>query len=548
MSQVASSGPEHRPVVRTSLGDVRGLADAVTGITRFLGIPYADVPTGDLRFRPPAPARPWNGIRDASRFGDVSAQPFDPREAPLDDYFDGPPPATAPAWVGSEDCLTLNVWTSLQKPLRPLVIWIHGGANWLEGSRLSVYDGGMLAARGGVVVASLNYRLGLFGFLDVSGLGGEEYRGTHSLGLMDQLAAIEWLAANASAFGADGGNITLVGESAGSMDISWLLTTGRLPAGVRRTVLMSGIAGLPGVGGGGERSFYQETEGRRQAAEVWDLLQIRSMDELLQASTEDLLTRLTAALPQRDMLFFWDSLFYPRIDGKLLRETPFEFVASGKAKHLQLMIGATAYEMGLWLMWDSQLDHRPARELAARLPGLAPDFIDTLAVRYAKAFPSETGGMQLLGDAMFVMPGVLLAQSQDAAGGSAWLYEFAWSFGDSRMRASHAADVGFFLGTWRSRGAEALIGAAQDASDEKRRAMLSDMLQDMLLNFVACGEPGELRSGEALIPWPRYDQERRAVMRFDVTSEVLYDPHAERRSWWLTEVYATQRVRSADPG
>ena len=543
-----SAGSVGRPVVRTSSGAVRGLTDTATGISRFLGIPYAAAPVRESRFRPPEPVRSWNSTRDAGRFGEVCAQPFDPHEAPLSDYFEGPPPSAVPQWVGSEDCLTLNVWTTLSAQPRALIIWIHGGANWLEGSRLSVYDGAALAARGDVVFASINYRLGLFGFLDVSGLGGDAYRGSHSLGLMDQLAAIQWLADNAAQFGADPQNITLVGESAGSMDISWLLTTGRLPPGVRRAVLMSGVAGVPGVGGNVGGSFYDEKEGRRQAAEVWDLLQVGSMDELLQATTQDLLTRLTRAVPQRDMLFFWDSLFYPRIDGRLLKETPFDFVARGKARDLQLMIGSTAYEMGLWLLWDPQLDRRAPRDLALRIPGLAPDIAAALSSRYERIYSPETGGMQLLSDAMFVMPGLYLAQSQSMAGGSAWLYEFGWCIDDPRLRAAHAADVGFFLGTWRSPGAQMLIGAPRNAADESRWAALGESLQDALLNFARVGDPAARASGELATPWPRYDPQQRAVMRFEANPRVVYDPHGERRAWWLEEVYARSGARSADPG
>jgi len=536
-------------VILTSSGPLLGSRNEHTGVWRFVGIPYAVPPVGVRRFRPPTPPAAWSNPRDASRYGAAAAQCFDPYEAPLGDYYDDEVPRDVPRWVGSEDCLTLNVWTRLTAGARrPVIIWIHGGANWLEGSRLSAYDGAPLSALGDLVVFSINYRLGIFGFLDVSVLGGAEYAGTHSLGLLDQLAAIEWIAANAGAFGGDPDNMTLVGESAGSMDISWLLTTGRLPAGVRRAMLMSGVAGVPGVATHPGHSFYSEAEGQRQARELFALLKIDSMDTLISASTATLLERMADAIPRQDMLFFWDSLFYPRIDGRLLRETPFEFVARGGCRDVAMLIGWTSYESGLWTLWDDHLDRRAAGELADRLPALPAGVAAPLARLYDQATPPlERPGMQLLTEAMFVMPTLLLAESQTRSGGHCWLYEFDWQVDDPRLRATHAADIGFFLGTWTSRGVQSLIGAPRDQADAQSRETLAKQLMNVVCTFAGRGEPGAMQSGGEAIAWPAYQLSTRPVMHLDLRPRLVCDPYAVRRQWWMRHVYESQPVAGERP-
>jgi len=526
-----------------------GTRDARTGVWRFLGIPYAAPPVGARRFKPPAPAPAWSAPRDASRYGPAAAQVFDPFEAPLGDYYDDDAPRAVPRWVGSEDCLTLNVWTRLTPAARrPVLIWIHGGANWLEGSRLSAYDGGPLAAFGDLVVCSINYRLGIFGFLDVSVLGGAEYGGTHSLGLLDQLAAIEWIAANAAAFGGDPDHLLLVGESAGAMDISWLLTTGRLPRGVRRAMLMSGVAGVPGVATHAGHSFYAEAEGQRQARELLAVLAIDSMEALLSTPTATILERMAAAIPTRDMLFYWDSLFYPRVDGTLLRETPFDYVARGACRDIALLIGWTSHEIRLWTLWDELLAQRGAAELAGRLPALPPTLPPALAALYETALPPlDRPGLQLLTEAMFIMPSLQLAEAQTRAGGRCWLYEFAWEVADPRLRATHAADVGFWLGTHASRGVQALIGASRDAAEVQSRAALATRLMHVLTEFAARGEPGMVEGEDGPHAWPAYELATRPVMRLDRQAQLVSDPYASRRRWWMQHVYDGQALPAEPP-
>src|SRR5437764_2016161 len=190
-------------IVETTTGAVEGrLKD---GIFDFRGIPYAAPPVGELRFRPPQPVEPWAGVRDATRFGPMAPQ----TTGAMETMFGAAPPAM------DEDCLSLNVWTpAADDGKRPVMVWIHGGA-FLFGTGATPWYDGRSFARDGVVLVTINYRLGAFGFLHVDGQGNN--------GILDQVAALEWVRDNIAAFGGDPGNVTAFGESAGAMSVGTLL-------------------------------------------------------------------------------------------------------------------------------------------------------------------------------------------------------------------------------------------------------------------------------------------------------------------------------------
>jgi para-nitrobenzyl esterase len=523
----SASTPGPDPLVSTSGGWVRGIVQT-PGVLAFLGIPYAEPPVGARRFRPPEPVRPWWEIRDADRFGPAAAQVFDPHEARLEEIQDGPVTTPPPAHVGSEDCLTLNVWTpAADDARRPVIVFLHGGANWLESSRLRAYHGDSFVRRGDVVFCSINYRLGVFGFLDLSEAGLD---GCHSNGLRDQLLALEWIHANIAAFGGDPDNITVMGESAGSMDLSWLLTTGRLEGRIRRAVLMSGVAGVPGLAETSAGSYYTPDMAREQSRELLALPGCRSATELVGLDTATLLERQAAAVPSRDMLFYWDSLFYPRVDGAFIPRTPFAHAQRGGFGGVDLLVGSTGYEAGLWLLWDAGLDQHSPAALCERLPHFPKDRRAEAAALYDRVFAAEppgVRGMQLVGDAMFVVPGIALAEAHAAAGGRSWLYQFQWEVPDSPLRSTHAADLFFFFDHVRLPGAVDLIGEPKDTADEDERRALAARMQSALIGFARSGDPG----------WPAYEPSQRQVMLFNRQDAVESDPFRERREWWLRNIY-----------
>lgn len=218
------------PSVETSCGRLRGRAEG--GLCVFRGIPYARAPLGPLRHRPPAPCEPWPGVRDATRFGPA---------APQDAGALGPMMKLGIERT-SEDCLTLNVWTpAIDAGRRPVLVWIHGGAFILGAGSQFLYDGAALARRGDVVVVTINYRLGAFGFLRLRDAQGKLLASGNE-GLLDQVAALEWVQREIAAFGGDPGCVTVFGESAGAMSCATLLGTPRAQGRFHRAILQSGSA------------------------------------------------------------------------------------------------------------------------------------------------------------------------------------------------------------------------------------------------------------------------------------------------------------------
>lgn len=216
-------------------GTVRGSTVTAEGarVHRFLGVPYAEPPTGPLRFRPPLPATPRQGVRDCTAPGPASPQ--NP-ESPA-------PPGQKPRAWSEQGCLNLNIWTpGKEGPARPVLVWLHGGA-YVSGSNSDgMYDGGRLAAATDTVVVTVNYRLGALGFLHLADVVGGGYEDSSNLGLLDQLEALRWVKGNIDAFGGDPENVTLFGESAGAAAIGTLLGMPSSAGLFRRAIMQSGTA------------------------------------------------------------------------------------------------------------------------------------------------------------------------------------------------------------------------------------------------------------------------------------------------------------------
>jgi len=194
-------------VVKTKAGRIEGSYE--DGLCIFRGVPYAEPPLGDLRWMPPQPARPWDGVRPAKEFGPIAPQnllvggPIVHVEQPQD-----------------EDCLFLNIWTpGLDNARRPVMVWIHGGAFTLGSGSDAMYNNGLLSKRGNIVLVTINYRLGMLGFLRLKDVTGGKIPATGNEGLMDQVVALQWVRENIAAFGGDPANVTVFGESAGGMSI-----------------------------------------------------------------------------------------------------------------------------------------------------------------------------------------------------------------------------------------------------------------------------------------------------------------------------------------
>lgn len=522
------------PVVTTSAGSIAGVREEGVRLCKFLGIPYAEPPLGELRFKPPMPKKPWAGTLDASRFGPAGPQVFDPTEGNWFE-FTGEKGGVGGNWVGSEDNLVLNIWTPApDESRRPVVVWVHGGANWLESSRLATYHGDRLAARGDVVFVSINYRLGVFGWLDISVLGGNAYEGSHSNGLRDQMLALRWIRDNIAAFGGDPENITVMGESAGSIDLSWLLANGQLDGIARRVVLMSGIAGLPGLSGD-LRTGFTPAWAQQQARDFLGLMGVSSLPELLTLTTGQIMERVVAINRDHDTLLLMDSQFWPRTLPDFAPADPFR---AGGGGDIDVMIGYTAYEMGLWLTWDETLDKHPSSWAAGKIRDFDPALQGKAVALYDSCFSSDTPGsrgMHMMGDSIFVMPSLWFADQRARSGGNVWMYQFDWQT-DPRRRALHAADQTFLFDKHETDAGRHLLGMPEDEENRAARAALTAAMQDAVLAFARHGDPNRHKNRN-LPEWPRYGEQERAVMSFDLKCRITKDPAKDRRVWWYEHIY-----------
>src|SRR5437868_2199486 len=238
MMHIAAHGPPGRPRVTVDTGTLEGSTDSASGVLVFRGIPYAAPPLGDLRWKPPQPAARWRGVRPADRLGQncMQGQPF----SDIDPFAAGV----------SEDCLYLNVWTSAvdqSAPKRPVMVWIHGGGFFAGFGGEERHNGARLAQKGAVVV-TINYRLGAFGFLAHSALAAESPRhAAGNYGLLDQIAALQWVKRNIARFGGDPTRVTIFGESAGGMSVGSLIASPLAKGLFQRAILESGTGVSIGI-------------------------------------------------------------------------------------------------------------------------------------------------------------------------------------------------------------------------------------------------------------------------------------------------------------
>ncbi len=529
----------HMQIIHTTSGPLVGTGGAADGVERFLGIPFAEPPVGALRFKPPVAKAPWHETLQATRFGAASMQVSYPGQD-ISEYSDDPAQYGQP-YFGSEDCLSLNIWRPAA-PLaekRPLFIWVHGGANHLEGSRSQHYDGTELCRQGDIVFASVNYRLGPFGFLDVSALGGLDYRGSSCNGLRDQLLGIEWILDNAAAFGADPGNVTIAGESAGGMDISWLLASGRLKGRIKRAILMSNVKGPAGFGENPETlSRHDPQFSQTIARDLLQRLDFKDFADFREASGDTIFARIADIASAEDAIFSLDALFYPCADETFSPLEPFRAVRGGALDGIDLMIGYTNYEAGLWLTFDPGMLDWPAQKMADRFGNLAPGVKAEVVGAYRGFYPGETEGelgIRIMSDCGFVAPITWFAEEAATAGSRVWLYRFDWEV-DERLKAMHAADLPFFFARPNDAAAAHLIGDPADDVAAEERARLGRIFSRFVLSFARYGDPNAARDADAP-DWPTYELATRPTMRLAPESRVAGDPDAERRQWWTERVY-----------
>jgi para-nitrobenzyl esterase len=475
-----------------------------SGVRAYLGVPFAAPPVRERRWQAPAPAEKWSGVRYALRTAPECIQTL--RSPDINHYFGEE--------ATSEDCLYLNIWAPMSgtpSARKPVLVWIYGGGFTVGSASMANYSGEALAAQG-VVYVSIAYRLGALGFMAHPELTSESHEhASANWGLLDQIAALEWIRRNIAQFGGDPSNVTIMGQSAGSMAVS-LLQASPLARGLfQRAVGMSGASFATGDAGGVQPLGAAEEGGMRlqRELEAASLAKMRSLsaDRILQAQL---------AVPQR---------YGPVIDGHFLPKTPAEIFAAGQQSDVPIMIGFTRDESFSDLARATTLEQY--RDTAERLYGSAsrkllelyPASDDASARRAATDAARDSSVASQ-------MHRWALAQ---AATGKAPVYGYLFSrahpyvpgitFSDHDPRtvgAYHTADVPYWLGTLESLN---LFRKTRDWGDADRA--LSDVMSGALVAFATSGDPN--RAGAA--DWPRYTPQREQLIEFGETSKRIEWPN-----------------------
>ncbi|HEY7438275.1 MAG TPA: carboxylesterase/lipase family protein [Acidimicrobiia bacterium] len=484
------------PIATTTAGNVRGKLRE--GIKIFRGIPYAAPPVGERRFRPPAPVEPWTEVLDAIHAGPVAPQ----NESPLEKSMGAPPPR----WDEAR-CLTLNVWTpALDGAKRPVLFWIHGGA-FLNGSGATpIYDGTRFAEHGDVVVVTINYRLGTFGFLHLDEIFGDEVQGSGNAGILDQVAALEWVRDNIAAFGGDPGNVTIFGESAGGMSVGTLLGLPKAQGLFHKAIAQSGAS-----------SFAASSRSATAVARrILDSAGVSTIEELRTAPAEQFLGAQEQAFGRRG----GELPFRPVIDGVYLPELPLEAIRAGSGA-VPTIAGTTRDEMQLFLGLQLRMGDAPTELLAKRLQATFGEGTDTALAVYRANRPGASERdltSAVLTDATFRIPAIRLAEAQAGNGVPAFMYWFTFESTafDGILKSCHALELPFVWDALDRPGLAMLTG------DSPARQPLADAMHAAWLRFARTGDPG----------WPRYATTSRTTQRFDTTLELVDDPDGTEREVW----------------
>ena len=491
------------PLVKILPGALRGRER--DGVLLFAGIPYAAPVTGARRWAAPEPHEGWSGMRDARRFGPAAPQ------------RPGTGLTAAPhAW--DEDCLTLNVTTpALDDARRPVLFWIHGGGFLTGKGGIPWYDGSSFARRGDVVTVTVNYRLGALGFAHLAALA-PELASTGLLGLLDQIAALEWVRDQIAAFGGDPARVTIAGESAGAMSVGTLLGMPRARGLFRAAIAQSGAA--------------HHHLSAAQAGEVADVLLAelavpRATDALRALSVDAILDaqdRTQAVLAKRRGAggVIATMAFQPVVEGDALPAPPLEAVRDGATRGIPLLVGTNADETTLF--GYHLFDEARLARLAAKIfpnPEAALD-------RYRRARPGASAGelaTALSTDQIFRIPATRLCEAHSAAGGSAFAYLFTWrSRGFAgRLGATHALEIPFAFHTLGRPGVAAFLGPGPLPT------ALADAVHAAWTAFLHRGDPGCDGLGAE---WPGFAAERRAVMELGDRIGARDDPGADERRLW----------------
>ena len=480
-----SLAPTSSVTVRAPCGRLRG--EQSHGVNVFRGVPFAEPPLGPLRFCAPARMKSWSGTRDATQFVAAAMQ------------------AGEPGIKQSEDCLYLNIWAPQGKGPYPVYVWIHGGG-FTGGYSFAPMFYGTELAQAGIILVTVAYRLGVFGFLDVEPLLGASYAGSANNGVRDLIEALTWVQKNIAAFGGDPTRVTVGGQSAGAKLTGILLGVPSAQPLFNQAISESGgaervadRAGSQAVARGFGKTWSSRAEGK--------------IANLLTAPAAQLIET------QRRFIETWQQHFPLRaeIDGTILPRRPVETITAGSSLHKRLLLGTNREESASFL--GPHPAHDPGSADLGNLP--AAQFNEVLQ-KYRAVYPQMTDEQMRIRAATaeeYWVPSTRVADAFVNGGGTAWMYrlDYAESIGPLRGYAHHSLELHL---VWDRPSAQVENSAAE--------VELAREMDHAWIAFLRGAAP----ASAGLPEWPEYTRNARDTMVFDIESRVEKSPqNAELRLW-----------------
>ena len=490
-------------IIETKSGKVKGYSEK--GVEIFKGIPYAEPPIGDLRFRPPVAKESWDGVLDATKYGPCAFQGY----IIFEEMFGKLGPE-------SEDCLTLNIWTpAADDEKRPVMFWIHGGAYISGGSAYEFYDGLALAKRGNIVVVTINYRLGALGFSYIPDI-------TINAGILDQALALNWVHDNIETFGGDPDNITIFGESAGGYSVLTLPVMPQVRGLIRRVIAQSAPGIEPEVSERSTKGFMRKLKLRKG-----DIESLRKIppERIIEAQNEYIGSDPTNLLA-----------FKPLIDGDTIPKHPMKAFRDGDLKNIDFMIGTNLDEVKLFTYPDpgiNQMVKSSGENAIVALLGTggvdnnkSREIIDIYKNARKEKFSIEPFDLldAVSTDSMFRVPTIRLLEAQSKHQPKTFNYMFTFPSPqfNGALGCPHFIDIPFVFNTFDSPGMTEFVGKSPDIDN------LCEKVMDAWIAFAHTGNPNH----DGLPEWTSYEREKRATMVLGKECKVenaLFDK--ERKIW-----------------
>ncbi len=498
VAQAAPRADASPPVVELPSGRLRGGTEG--GLAVFKGVPYAAPPVGALRWRPAQPHPGWQGTRDATAFGPSAPQPYrEGGDQVLGTH--GSPPF-------DEDCLTLNVWTpGTGNARRPVMVWIHGGGFISGSGSMPQYSGETFARDGDLVVVTINYRLGPLGYLYFG-----EDGANGNFWLTDQLAALRWVRDHIAAFGGDPDQITVAGQSGGALSVAAL--AGARPKGrplFRRAILQSPPLGLQIPG---------RTESLQRTAAFLDILGAKDVAELRAVPWPRLIAATYEMFGRTGKWGYWSTPFLPVLDGVTLDRHPADLLLSGAGADIDVLVGWTREEANFAFALSEPYAAATKDQVLAR----ARDTFGNRAAEAYTAYEEARPGarpvdvlMDLIGDDLFRMPGLALAERRAARGRPVWAYQFnlPTPAHDGRLAAAHCLELPFVFHNFDKWSQAPFLAGLRP----RVRDGLAATMHASWISFIRTGDPNQ----HPMPRWERYGRDSRTTMALDSVTAAVDD-------------------------